>query len=147
MFFKSDNNQFTTLRVLLHKLYKETKNIEEVKDGAEMNMVIKLNMKLIQLLQVIETIFISKPYIVMNNVFIDALVILMYLFEKLKILDFALPDRVNQNFLESSPEPQKVDEKSQQQQTQAFSASFSSSEVKSKKEVVKEDPKAAKVVL
>jgi len=58
MFFKSDNNQFTTLRVLLHKLYKETKNIEEVKEGAEMNMVIKLNMKLIQLLQVIETIYI-----------------------------------------------------------------------------------------
>jgi len=82
----------------------------------------------------------------MNNVFIDALVILMYLFEKLKILDFALPDRVNQNFLETSPEPQKVDEKPQQQQMPAFSASFSSSEVKSKKEV-KEDPKAAKVVL
>lgn len=66
-----------------------------------MNMTIKLNMKLIQLLQVIETIFISKPYIVMNDVFIDALVILMYLFEKLKILDFALPDRVNQRFLDA----------------------------------------------
>ena len=66
-----------------------------------MNMTIKLNMKLIQLLQVIETIFISKPYIVMNDVFIDALVILMYLFEKLKILDFGLPDRVNQHFLDA----------------------------------------------
>ena len=38
----------------------------------------------------------------MNQHFIEALVILMHLMEKLRIMDFALPDIVANNFIKSN---------------------------------------------
>lgn len=49
----------------------------------------------------IEQVFVQKPYIALNEFFIEAMVILMYLLEKLRILDFALPDRITETFSET----------------------------------------------
>jgi hypothetical protein len=59
----------------------------------------KLAMKLILLLQIIEEIYLNKPSICLNQNFIEAIVVLMHLMEKLKIMDFALPDVVANAFI------------------------------------------------
>jgi|LakMenE01Jun11ns_1017448.scaffolds.fasta_scaffold8561523_1 hypothetical protein len=59
----------------------------------------KLAMKLILLLQIIEEIYLNKPTICLNQNFIEAIVVLMHLMEKLKIMDFALPDVVANAFI------------------------------------------------
>lgn len=56
-------------------------------------------MKLILLLQIIEEIYLQKPMICVNQNFIEAIVVLMHLMEKLKIMDFALPDVVANAFI------------------------------------------------
>ena len=105
MFFKNDNHQFYILLRLLHRLYKETTVWEEAKTDNEKFTLIRLNMKMLQLLQVIEQIFVSKPHVATIDLFIEAMVVLMYLLEKLRILDFALPDRVNDTFVERIGKP------------------------------------------
>lgn len=65
-------------------------------------MLVRLNLKILQLLQVIEQIFVSKPYVSMNEYFIEAMVILMHLLEKLRILDFAVPDKITFKFIEQA---------------------------------------------
>ena len=59
----------------------------------------KLTMKLILLLQIIEEMYMNKPTICMNQNFIEAIVVLMHLMEKLKIMDLTLPDVVANAFI------------------------------------------------
>jgi hypothetical protein len=54
------------LKNLLHKVGKESFSFDETKNEKDRRLAIKLNMKLIQLLQVIESIFINKPSIATN---------------------------------------------------------------------------------
>lgn len=60
---------------------------------------LKLGIKIIMLLQMIEEMYLNKPAICLNQSFIEALVILMHLMDKLKIIDFALPDVAAYNFI------------------------------------------------
>ncbi len=43
--------------------------------------------------------YLNKPAICLNQSFIEVLVILMHLMDKLKIIDFAMPDVAAYNFI------------------------------------------------
>jgi hypothetical protein len=103
MFFKNDNNQFQILVKLLTRVYRETGTFEDAKDNnSEIIKLARLNLKVLQLLQIVEQIFVTKPYVSMNDNFIEALVMMMHFLEKLGILDFALPDKVSFKFIEAA---------------------------------------------
>lgn len=58
------------------------------------NQHIKLNMKLIILLQFIEELFVSRADdLIKNKSFHDTMVIFMFLLDKLGILTFDMPDQ------------------------------------------------------
>ena len=70
---------------------------------------LKLGMKMILFLQIIEEMYLNKPLICLNQSFIEALVILMHLMEKLKVMDLALPDVVSYNFIDA-PKLEEIQE-------------------------------------
>ena len=70
---------------------------------------LKLGMKMILFLQIIEEMYLNKPSICLNQSFIEALVILMHLMEKLKVMDLALPDVVSYNLI-NAQKPEEIQE-------------------------------------